>query len=84
VPIDGAAPSDTTVRALSHRDAYPISFVTLRRLRTATPIVTAFLKYLTGPQAAASFRQRGMLLFKEPWPAVPGAQAEPPIVPAEP
>jgi hypothetical protein len=84
VPIDDAAPSDTTVRALSHPDAYPISFVTLRRPRTATPIVAAFLKYLTGPQAAGSFRQRGMLLVREPWPAVPGPQAQPPIAPAEP
>ena len=33
VPVGGAAPSDASVRALSHPDAYPISFVTLRRLR---------------------------------------------------
>ena len=32
VPVGGAAPSDASVRALSHPDAYPISFVTLRRL----------------------------------------------------
>jgi hypothetical protein len=72
VPVGGAAPSDTSVRALSHPDAYPISFVTLRRLRTVRPIVAAFLKYLTGPDATASFRQRGMLLVKEQWPPVPG------------
>jgi hypothetical protein len=36
------------------------------------PIVAAFLKYLTGPDATASFRQRGMLLVKEEWPPVPG------------
>jgi hypothetical protein len=71
VPIDGTAPSDASVRALSHRDAYPIAFVTLRRLRAVTPTVTAFLTYLNGPQATAAFRQRGMLLVKEPWPAVP-------------
>ena len=71
-PIDGATPDDTSVRALSHPDAYPISFVALRRLRDVTPIVAAFVTYLTGPQATASFRQRGMLLVKEPWPAVPG------------
>ena len=34
VPVGGAAPSDASVRALSHPDAYPISFVTLRRLGT--------------------------------------------------
>ena len=71
VPIDGAAPNDTSVRALSHPDAYPVSFVALRRLRDVTPIVAGFVTYLTGPQAAASFRQRGMLLVKEEWPAVP-------------
>ena len=74
VPVDGAAPSDTTVRALSHRNAYPISFVTLRRLGSARPIVAAFLKYLTGPQATASFRQRGMLMVNDAWPTVPGPE----------
>ncbi len=72
VPVGGAAPSDASVRALSHPDAYPISFVTLRRLRDVGPIVAAFTKYLTGPRAAASFRQRGMLLVKEAWPGPPG------------
>jgi len=67
VPVGGAAPRDASVRALSHPDAYPISFVTLRRLRAVRPIVAAFLKYLTGPRATASFRQRGMLLVKETW-----------------
>src|SRR5215213_9108817 len=77
VPVAGAAPNDTSVRALSHPDAYPISFVTLRRLRAVRPIVAAFLKYLTGPRATASFRRRGMLLVKEEWPPVPGPQDEP-------
>jgi len=71
VPVGGAAPTDASVADLSHPDAYPISFVTLRRLRSATPIVSAFLKYLTGPQATDSFRARGMLLTKEAWPPVP-------------
>ena len=57
------------MRALSHPDAYPISFVTLRRLREVRPIVAAFLKYLTGARATTSFRQRGMLLVKEAWPS---------------
>ena len=77
VPVGGAAPSDASVRALSHPDAYPISFVTLRRLRQVRPIVAAFLQYLTGPRATASFRQRGMLLVKEAWPAVPGPHVDP-------
>ena len=72
IPVGGAAPSDMSVRALSHPEAYPISFVTLRRLRDVRPIVAAFLQYLTGPRATTSFRQRGMLLVKESWPAVPG------------
>lgn len=77
VPVGGTAPSDASVHALSHPDAYPISFVTLRRLRTARPIVAAFLKYLTGARATAAFRQRGMLLIKEAWPAVPSPQNDP-------
>jgi hypothetical protein len=77
VPVGGAASSDASVRALSHPDAYPISFVTLRRLRGVRPIVAAFWKYLTSPRAAASFRQRGMLLIKEAWPAVPTPQDDP-------
>jgi hypothetical protein len=77
VPVGGAAPSDASVRALSHPDAYPISFVTLRRLRDTRPIVAAFLKYLTGPRATSSFRQRGMLLVKEEWPVVSGLQEHP-------
>src|SRR5829696_4212347 len=87
VAVDGAAPSDASVRALSHRDAYPISFVTLRRLGKTTrdhrvrPITAAFLQYLTGAQATTSLRQRGMLLVKETWPAVPDPHAEPPTEP---
>jgi hypothetical protein len=83
VPVGGATLSDTTVRELSHPDAYPISFVTLRRLRSAGPIVAAFLKYVTGPQATTSFRRRGMLLVKEPWPTVPGPE-EPSPLPSQP
>lgn len=74
VPVGGAAVSDTTVRALSHPNAYPISFVTLRGLGSVRPIVAAFLKYLTGPQATTSFRQRGMLMVNDPWPTVPGPE----------
>ena len=80
VPVGGSAPDDGSVRALSHPDAYPISFVTLRRLgnRGVRPIVAAFLQYLTGPRATASFRQRGMLMADETWPSVPGPPADPP------
>jgi hypothetical protein len=79
VPVGGAAPNDASVRALAHPSAYPIAFVTLRRLRTSRPIVAAFLKYLTGVEAKASFRQRGMLLVGEEWAAVPGAASLPPM-----
>jgi hypothetical protein len=71
VAVGGAAPSDASVRALSHPDAYPISFVTLRQLRTVRPLVAAFVKYLTGPRATTSFRQRGMLPAKGRWPPAP-------------
>jgi hypothetical protein len=81
VPVGGAALSDTTVRALAHPDAYPVSFVTLRRLDSARPIVAAFLKYLTGPHATTSFRQRGMLLVKDAWPTVPGPEEPSPLPP---
>jgi hypothetical protein len=88
VPVGGSAPTDASVRALSHPDAYPISFVTLRRLgnRGVRPIVAAFLKYLTGPRATDSFRQRGMLMADETWPSLPGPPAAPPaeLAPPEP
>ena len=89
VPIGGTAPSDASVRALAHPDAYPISFVTLRHLGTSrdrgvSPITAAFLQYLTGPAATASFRQRGMLLVKDTWPAVPDPQADRTLQPALP
>jgi hypothetical protein len=70
VPVGGQTPTDASVRALSHRDAYPISFVMLKRLRDVRPIAAAFVKYLAGPRATDSFRKRGMLLVKEEWPAV--------------
>lgn len=75
VPVGGTAPSDASVRDLSHPDAYPISFVTLRRLGQARPIVAAFVKYLTGRRATTSLRERGMLLVDEPWPSVAGPPA---------
>jgi len=70
VAVDGSAPTDASVRALSHPDAYPISFVTLKRLgkRGVRPIVAAFVKYVAGPRASDSFRQRGMLMVGETWP----------------
>jgi hypothetical protein len=78
VPIDGSAPDDGSVRALSHRDAYPIAFVTLRRLRDVRTNTAAFVKYLAGPRASSLFRQRGMLLRKDAaWPAVPGPETDP-------
>ena len=81
IPVGGAAPGDASVRALSHPDAYPISFVTLRRLDTGRglhvlAVTRAFLQYLTGPRGSAAFRQRGMLLVQDTWPAVPGSRPE--------
>ena len=77
VPVGGSAPTDASVRALSHPNAYPISFVMLRRLRDVRPIAAAFVKYLAGPRATESFRNRGMLLVKDEWPAVPSWQGDP-------
>ena len=77
VPVGGSAPDDASVRALTHRDAYPIAFVTLRRMRSATPIAAAFVKYLTGPRATGLFRTRGMLMARGAWPAVPGPEPAP-------
>ncbi|MCW2958948.1 MAG: hypothetical protein JWP18_1751, partial [Solirubrobacterales bacterium] len=86
VAVGGAAPSDASVRALSHPDAYPISFVALRRRSTArsnavAPILAAFVTYLTGSRATTLFRQRGMLLVKGTWPVVPGPGVAPPAEP---
>jgi hypothetical protein len=68
IPVGGSAPTDASVRALSHPDAYPISFVMLKRLKDVRPIAAAFVKYLAGPRATDSFRKRGMLLVKDEWP----------------
>jgi hypothetical protein len=77
VPVGGSAPTDASVRALSHPNAYPISFVMLKRLKDVRPIAAAFVKYLAGPRATESFRNRGMLLVKDDWPAVPMSQGDP-------
>jgi ABC-type phosphate transport system substrate-binding protein len=71
IPVGGSAPTDASVRALTHPNAYPISFVTLKRLKDARPLVAAFVKYLAGSRAADSFRGRGMLPAKGEWPFVP-------------
>jgi hypothetical protein len=68
IPVGGSAPTDASVRALSHPNAYPISFVMLKRLKDVRPIAAAFVKYLTGPRATDSFRKSGMLLVKDDWP----------------
>jgi hypothetical protein len=69
VPVGGATVDDASVRALSHPDAYPISFVTFRRLRNNAvgSIVAAFVKYLTSPRATQLFREGGMLMAKGAW-----------------
>jgi len=89
VRVGGAAPSDASVRGVSHPDAYPITYVTLRRLSTprdrAVPLITAaFLQYLTGPRGTSQFRKRGMLLLKDEWPAVSGPRTDPPPPEPEP
>jgi hypothetical protein len=84
--VGGAAPDDTSVRALTHPDAYPISFVTMKRLYTrrnplVLPITMAFVKFVAGPRGTSAFRERGMLLVKDTWAPVPGPQTEPDATP---
>jgi hypothetical protein len=81
VPIGGAAPTDETVRALTHPDAYPITFVAPRwkgNARITNAITAAFVKYLTGPRATSAFAQRGMLPATGEWPAIPDPAPQPP------
>jgi hypothetical protein len=71
VPVGGSAPTDQSVRALTHRDAYPITFITPRWKnppRIITGITAAFVKFVSGRTAAEQFRQRGMLPAKGAWP----------------
>lgn len=76
VPIAGAAVDDASVRALTHRDAYPITYVVLKHLGKPSkglgPITAAFIAYLRGSQAQASFARLGMLPAAGSWPAVGG------------
>lgn len=89
VPIGGATLSDEAVRALSHPDAHPIRYVTLKRLKprrggSLEPIVRGWLQFLAGPRATKQFAQRGLLPAKGPWPAVRTTADEMPPPPAEP
>ena len=71
VPIGGAAPTDKSVRALTHADAYAITYITprwKRPPRIVTAITAAFVKFVKGRDAAEQFRQRGMLPAKGAWP----------------
>jgi hypothetical protein len=77
VPVGGSAPTDASVRALTHPNAYPISFVMLKRLKDVRATGAAFVKYLAGPRATDQFHDRGMLPPNGEWPFVPTSQGEP-------
>lgn len=75
VPVGGSAPDDGSVRALSHPDAYPIRYVTPRWTRPkagVSAIISAFVKFIAGPDAREQFNRRGMLPATGAWPAVSG------------
>jgi hypothetical protein len=84
VPIDGVAPTDASVFALSYPAAFPISYVVPRRPFRATrygrAVMRGFVDWLGGSDAAKQFRARGMMLVADGPPAPP----PPPPPPEEP
>ncbi|MEI2701168.1 MAG: substrate-binding domain-containing protein [Baekduia sp.] len=76
VPVGGSAPDDVSVRTLSHPDAYPIRYVTPRWTRpkaNVSAIISAFVKFIGGPDARGQFEARGMLPTTGPWPGYSGS-----------
>ena len=73
VPIDGVAPTDATVFALSYPAAFPISYVVPRSpsgaSRYSRAMMKGFLDWLRGADAAKQFRARGMMLVADGPPA---------------
>jgi hypothetical protein len=73
VPINGVAPTDATVFALSYPAAFPISYVVPRSPFGASKLSRAMMKgfvdWLRGVDAAEQFRARGMMLVADGPPA---------------
>ena len=82
VPIDGVAPTDATVFALSYPAAFPITYVVprspFRASKLSRAIMKGFTDWLRGPEAAELFRSRGMMLV------VDGPPEPPPVAPPPP
>jgi hypothetical protein len=80
VPIDGVAPTDATVFALSYPAAFPISYVVPRSpfgvSKLSRAMMKGFVDWLRGPDAAEQFRARGMMLVADGIPA-PSPEAAP-------
>ena len=79
VPIDGVAPTDQTVFALSYPAAFPISYVVprspFRASKLSRAMMTGFVDWIRGPDAAEQFRARGMMLVADGPPAPPSEPA---------
>jgi hypothetical protein len=73
VPVNGVAPTDSTVYELRYPAAYPITYVVARALsrapRKSRAMMKGFIDWLQGPQAAEQFRARGMMLTADGPPA---------------
>jgi len=74
VPIDGVAPTDATVFALSYPAAFPISYVVPRfpfgASKLSRAMMKGFVDWLRGADAAEQFRARGMMLVADGIPAL--------------
>jgi hypothetical protein len=73
VPIDGVAPTDATVFALSYPAAFPISYVVprfpFRASRLSRAMMKGFVDWLRAADAADQFRAHGMMLVADGPPA---------------
>ena len=93
VPINGVAPTDATVFALSYPAAFPITYVVprspFRASKLSRAIMKGFIDWLRGPEAAEQFRSRGMMLVEDGPPVAvppveqPAPETEPPPPGAE-
>lgn len=72
VPLDGVAPSNASVHALTFAGAHPLTLVAHRKRQQAVHdrlIRKAFVRYIKSRRAAKRFRRNGMLLVAEAPPA---------------
>jgi len=72
VPLDGVAPTNERVHALTYPGAYPLGIVAHRRRQRGAHdrvVRKAYLAHLRSERASEKFKENGMLLAKEPPPA---------------